>query len=111
MAYLGVDVARAVDGAQGPRRWLLRVWGGGEEGKEQRRWARWLASWARWVGEGGLEKMNRRWATWWVGPTRRRRRQRWVAPWLGRAVRSSGAGPREAERAGGAGVGGEHGRG
>jgi hypothetical protein len=67
------------------------------------------------MGEMGggrrFEKMNRRWATWWVGPTRRRRRRRWVAPWLGRAVRSSGAGPREAEQAGGAGLGGEHGRG
>jgi hypothetical protein len=44
---------------------VLRVPGDGccacEEGKEQRRWAGWLATWARWVGEGGLEKMNRRW--------------------------------------------------
>jgi hypothetical protein len=34
-----------------------------------------------------------------------------VAPWLERAVLSASTGPREAERAGGAGLGGEHGRG
>lgn len=33
------------------------------EGKDQRRWAGWLASWVRWVGRGGLDKRNRRWGS------------------------------------------------